>query len=123
MPTNDNVRALGFPNPELFVLYADVLRYVQYRLKIFGHGQLKALCLQYSFPYTTVVSLKNGTAKRKEQRLLQRILAALSFETVASQNPLATGEDDRYLFLFAGQPELEKFKAQLGYIDKLTPPH
>jgi hypothetical protein len=117
MPTNDTVKPLGFPNPNLFVLYADVLRYIQYRLKVFGHGQLKAFCLQHSLPYTTIVNLKNNTLKRKEHRLLQRLLAALSFETTASQNPIATSEDDRFLFLFPGQEELQQFKEQLAYID------
>ncbi|MFB9865673.1 hypothetical protein [Rufibacter immobilis] len=117
MPTNDSLKTLGFPDPKLFVLYADVLRYIQYRLKVLGHGQLKAFCEQNAFPYTTVVNLKNGTLKRKEHRLLQRLLAALSFETIASQNPLASGEEDRYVFLFPGPQELQQFKDQLTYID------
>ncbi|WP_158522928.1 hypothetical protein, partial [Neisseria meningitidis] len=100
--------------------YADVLRYIQYRLKVLGHGQLKVFCEQHTFPYTTVVNLKNGMLKRKEHRLLQRLLAALSFETTASQNPLASGENDRYLFLFPGQPELQQFRDQLTYIDSLS---
>ncbi|WP_207435959.1 hypothetical protein [Sabulibacter ruber] len=120
MPTTDALKPLGFPNPQLFVPYADVLRYIRYRLKVLGHGQLKPFCAQFSFPYTTVVNLKNGTLKRKEPRLLQRLLAALSFETTASQNPLATGEDDRYLFLFPGEPELQQFREQLTYIDGLA---
>ncbi|MFB9865583.1 hypothetical protein [Rufibacter immobilis] len=125
MPTTTSVQPLGFPDPRLFVLYVDVLRYIQYRLKLLGHGQVKAFCKQYLFPYTTVVNLKNGTLKRKEHLLLQRILAALSFETTASQNPLSTGEEDRYLFLFPGKEELGKFKEQLAYIDSLakSPPH
>ncbi|KAA5539642.1 hypothetical protein [Adhaeribacter rhizoryzae] len=117
MPTTDAVKPLGFPNPNLFVLYADVLRYIQYRLKILGHGQLKPFCLQHSLPYTTIVNLKNNTLKRKEHRLLQKLLAALSFETTASQNPVAAGENDRYLFLFPGQEELQQFRDQLAYID------
>lgn len=120
MSANDTVQPLEFPDPNLFISYTDALRYVQYRLKVLGHGQLKLFCKQHLFPYTTIVNLKNGTYKRKEQRLLQKILAALSFETIASQNPLATGEDDRYLFLFPGQDELQKFKEQLAYIDRQT---
>ncbi|ALJ01664.1 hypothetical protein [Rufibacter tibetensis] len=120
MPSNEIIKPLGFPDPTLFVLYADVLRYIQYRLKVLGHGQLKPFCEQHTFPYTTVVNLKNGMLKRKEHRLLQRLLAALSFETTASKNPVATGEEDRYLFLFPGQQELLQFRDQLTYIDSLS---
>ncbi len=122
MPSFDSIAPLGFPDPALSVLYTDVLRYIQYRLKVLGHGQLKVFCKQYLFSYTTVVNLKNGTTKRKEHRLLQKILAALSFETTASQNPMAADEDSRYLYLFAGQESLQKFKEQLAYIDQLNAP-
>lgn len=114
------VKPLEFPNPKLFVLYTDVLRYIQYRLKFLGHGQLKPFCQQHALPYTTIVNLKNNTLKRKEHLLVKRLLAALSFETTASQNPLATGENDRYLFLFPGQEKLQLFKEQLAYFDNLA---
>ncbi|WP_026461334.1 hypothetical protein [Adhaeribacter aquaticus] len=112
----------GFPNPDLSVGYTEVLRYIQYRLKVLGHGQLKAFCNQFKFSYNTVVNLKNGTSKRKEYLQLQKILSALSFDTTASLNPLATSEENKYLYLFAGIEELNKFKEQLAYIDQITPP-
>ncbi|WP_026461425.1 hypothetical protein [Adhaeribacter aquaticus] len=120
-PVKKILTSLQFPNSELMVTYSDVLRYVQYRLKILGHGQLKAFCQKFSFPYNSVVNLKNGTLKRKEHWLLQRILATLSFETSALQNPLATGDMDRYYYLFPGQSELQQFKEQLAIIDKQVP--
>jgi len=122
MSSSDTVAPWGFPNPDLSVGYTEVLRYIQYRLKVLGHGQLKAFCNQFKFSYNTVVNLKNGTSKRKEYLQLQKILSALSFETTASLNPLSTSEENKYLYLFAGKEELDKFKEQLAYIDQITPP-
>ena len=122
MPTNDTIPPIGFPDPSLVVLYQDVLRYVRYRLKSFAHGQLKLFCKQHSFPYTTVVNLKNGTLKRKEHLLVQRILAALSFKTTPILNPSSTTEEEHYEFLFPGQDELYRFKEQLAYIDSSSSP-
>ena len=122
MPTKDSIPPIGFPDPSLAVLYQDVLRYIQYRLKSFAHGQLKLFCTQHSFSYPSVVNLKNGTLPRKEHLLLQRILAALSFETTAILNPKATNPEEHLQFLFPGQEELKKFREQLAYIDSTSPP-
>jgi len=122
MSSTDAAAPWGFPNPELTVKYTEVLRYIQYRWKVLGHGQLKAFCNQFKFSYNTVVNLKNGTTKRIEHRLLQKVMSALSFETTASLNPLATSDEDKYFYLFAEKETLAKFKEQLAYIDQITPP-
>lgn len=110
---------LGFPDLNLTVPYADVLRYAQFRLLMLPKGELKSFCEQHELPYTSIVGLKNNSLKRDEPRLLQRLLRNLDVATELIRIP-PNSESPR--FLFPSQEALTTFQKQLKCFDSGTPP-
>ncbi|MCC2548504.1 hypothetical protein LJY25_18800 [Hymenobacter sp. BT175] len=110
---------LGFPDLQLTVPYADVLRYAQFRLLMLAKGELKSFCDQHELPYTSIVGLKNNSLKREEPRLLQRLLRSLDVTTELIRIP-PNSVTPR--FLFANSEALSTFQKQLKCFDSGTPP-
>ncbi|QNE42275.1 hypothetical protein F1C16_21860 (plasmid) [Hymenobacter sp. NBH84] len=110
---------LGFPDLQLSVPYADVLRYAQFRLLMLPKGELKSFCDQHDLPYTSIVGLKNNSLKREEPRLLQRLLRSLAVTTELIRIP-PNSVSPR--FLFASSEDLSTFQKQLKCFDSGTPP-
>jgi hypothetical protein len=113
-PPDNSPAPLGLPNLALSIPYAEGLRYAQYRLKMFGRGDLKPFCVLHELPYTTIVNLKNGNLKTEEPRLLQRVLRSLDVATEIVRNPL---EAKKQRMLFPSQEALVTFLDQLKSFD------
>lgn len=109
---------LGFPDLNLTVPYADVLRYSQFRLQMLLKGELKSFCEQHELPYTSIVGLKNNSLKREEPRLLQRLLRSLDVSTELMRVP----QSESPRFLFPSQEALNTFQKQLKCFDSGPPP-
>ena len=109
--SQNNFTPIEIPDLNLTLPYADCLRYVQYRLKMFGRGDLKPFCESHSLPYTTVINLKNDKLRGEEARLVQRLLRHLSFATTLVRIP-PSSKSQR--FLFGSQQERDTFKQQLA---------
>jgi hypothetical protein len=115
MVPSDHVTApLGFPDLSLSVPYNDTLRYVQFRLKALGQGELTGFCAQHGLTYTNVVNLKNGKLKRDEPRLVQRVLRALGVPTEIVRIDIGTGANQ---YIFPSAEVLAQFHQQLAFFD------
>lgn len=106
------VAPLSFPDLSLLVDYVEALFYVQRRLGMFGRGDLKPFCEAQQLPYTSVVGLKNGTLKREEPRLVQRVLLSLSVPTGLVRFPAGSPSTS---FLFPNAAALATFRSQVAY--------
>ncbi|MBC6992515.1 hypothetical protein [Hymenobacter sp. BT491] len=118
-PTAPDPAPVGFPDPSLTIPYADGLRYAQYRLKMFGRGDLKPFCQRQALPYTTVVNLKNGTLKSEEIRLVQRLLRSLA---VPVEIIRLAPDHKTHRFLFPTPAALGTFQRQLKGFDSGVSP-
>lgn len=115
MVPSDHVTApLGFPDLSLSVSYSECLRYVQFRLKALGQGELTGFCAQHGLTYTNVVNLKNGKLKRDEPRLVQRVLRALGVPTEIVRIDIGTGANQ---YVFPSAEVLAQFQQQLAFFD------
>lgn len=106
------IAALSFPDFTLMVGYAEALAYVQGRLAMFGWGDLKPFCEAQKFTYTNIVGLKNGTLKREEPRLVQRVLLSLSVPTELIRFP---PDSPSASFLLSDAAALVTFQAQVAF--------
>lgn len=115
MVPSDHVTApLGFPDLSLSASYSECLRYVQFRLKALGQGELTGFCAQHGLTYTNVVNLKNGKLKRDEPRLVQRVLRALGVATEIVRIDIGTGANQ---YVFPSAEVLAQFQQQLAFFD------
>lgn len=110
---------VSFPDLGLTITYADGLRYAQYRLKMFGRGDLKPFCETQELPYTTIVNLKNGTLKTEEIRLVQRLLRSLD---VPLEIIRIAPDHKTHRFLFPTQATFDTFQSQLKCFDSGVSP-
>lgn len=106
------VAPLGFPDFSLSVPYADALYYVQRRLGMFGRGDLKPFCEAQQLTYTNVVGLKNGTSKRQEPRLVQRLLRSFDVPAEVLRFP---PDSPGGSFLLPDAGTLATFQSQVAY--------
>ena len=86
------------PDPALAIDYDEARRYVQLRLRSLPHGDLRATCTAFGFPYTTSVGLKTGSLQREEYRLVQKHLRVFGFETELVRLLLNGQLCEHYLF-------------------------
>jgi hypothetical protein len=114
VPSDHVTSPLGFPDLSLSVPYTDSLRYVQFRLKALGQGELTSFCAQHGLTYTNVVNLKNGKLKRDEPRLVQRVLRALGVPTEIVRIDIGTGANQ---YVFPSAEVLAQFREQLAFFD------
>ena len=114
VPSDHVTSPLGFPDLSLSVPYNDCLRYVQFRLKALGQGELTGFCTQNGLTYTNVVNLKNGKLKRDEPRLVQRVLRALGVPTEIVRIDIGTGANQ---YVFPSAEVLAQFREQLAFFD------
>lgn len=114
VPSDHVTSPLGFPDLSLSVSYNDCLRYVQFRLKALGQGELTGFCAQHGLTYTNVVNLKNGKLKREEPRLTQRVLRALGVPTEIVRIDIGTGANQ---YIFPSAEVLAQFREQLAFFD------
>ena len=114
VPSDHVFSPLGFPDLSLSASYKDCLRYVQFRLKALGQGELTGFCAQHGLTYTNVVNLKNGKLKRDEPRLTQRVLRALGVATEIVRIDIGAGANQ---YIFPSAEVLAQFYQQLAFFD------
>lgn len=103
---------LPFPDLRLLITYPEALYYVQCRLRMFSRGDLKPFCETQGFTYPLIVNLKNGTLKREEPRLLQRLLRSLAVPTELIRYPPDCSSDS---FLLPDAAALATFQDQVAF--------
>ena len=106
------IAPLSFPDLTLIVPYAEALYYVQRRLGMLGRGDLKPFCETRQFNYTNVVGLKNGTLKREEPRLVQRLLRSFNVPAELLRYPPQSPSGS---FLLPDAGALATFQSQIAY--------